>query len=301
MADALGVSVADKKLEYGPVAKLPNLILGASVAGLTAETRKSLCEPWPELVISAGRRTAPVARWIKSKSPTTRLVQIMDPGARSAEFDLLCVPAHDKPPSSPNTFVIPAAPHGMTGDRLREAAREWSPKLEKYPAPRIALMIGGSTRRRTFTDAMAGDLATGIRVAAGRLGASILVTTSRRTGTAVDAIEDILGDDAMVYRWDSGEENPYAGFLALAEAIVVTGESVSMCSEACATGKPVYIFAPDDLITPKHARLHESLFAGGYAKPFDGTIDLKWAPERLSVAADIADEIRTRGLLPKSA
>ena len=32
------------------------------------------------------------------------------------------------------------------------------------------------------------------------------------------------------------------GYLALADALVVTGESASMLAEACATGKPVYIY-----------------------------------------------------------
>lgn len=301
VANALGVPIAEKDLEYGPIAKLPNMVLGASIAGLTANTKTALCEPWPELVISAGRRTAPVARWIKSRSPGARLVQIMDPGAGAQEFDLICVPAHDEPAPASNKLLIPAAPHGMTEQRLNAAAREWSPKLEEYAPPRIAVMIGGSTRRRTFTDPMARDLATQIRTEAGRLGASVLATTSRRTGNAVDVIAGILGDRAMLHRWDSGAENPYVGFLALADAIVVTGESVSMCSEACATGKPVYIYVPDGLITPKHARLHAALFEGGHAKPFDGEVDLKWVPERLSVAADIVAEIRARGLLPKGA
>ena len=158
-------------------------------------------------------------------------------------------------------------------------------------------MIGGSTRRKTFTSAMAQDLCHRGNTVAADLNGALLVSTSRRTGDIVDTISEELNASAMLHRWDSDDENPYVGYLALADAIIVTGESVSMCSEACATGKPVYIFAPHDLITPKHGRLHQTLYDGGYAKPFDGAIDLAWKPNTLNVADDIASEIRSRGLM----
>jgi hypothetical protein len=45
------------------------------------------------------------------------------------------------------------------------------------------------------------------------------------------------------YRWTpQPTENPYFGFLGLADSIIVTGDSMSMVAEACATRKPVYIF-----------------------------------------------------------
>ncbi len=99
-----------------------------------------------------------------------------------------------------------------------------------------------------------------------------------------------------LFRWDSGEENPYLGFLAAANVVVVTGESVSMCSEACATGKPVYIFAPDGLITDKHARQHQALIEGGHARLFAGTLG-PFDALPLATAPEIAGEIRRRGLI----
>jgi mitochondrial fission protein ELM1 len=38
------------------------------------------------------------------------------------------------------------------------------------------------------------------------------------------------------------EDNPYFGYVAGADALVVTGDSESMIAEACATGKPVYVY-----------------------------------------------------------
>ncbi len=44
--------------------------------------------------------------------------------------------------------------------------------------------------------------------------------------------------------WDGKGENPYATFLAHADALIVTADSVNMNGEAAATGKPVYVFEP---------------------------------------------------------
>jgi hypothetical protein len=41
---------------------------------------------------------------------------------------------------------------------------------------------------------------------------------------------------------NKGEENPYYGYLALADQFIVTGDSVSMMTEATATGRPVAIY-----------------------------------------------------------
>ena len=193
---------------------------------------------------------------------------------------------------------IAAAPHRLTPAHLAEVAGAWWTRVTDLPSPRVALIVGGSTRRRTFTDDMARALCEQAGAATRALGGALMVTTSRRTGASVAAVEDALGGTPhQLYRWDQAGENPYQAYLGLADAIIVTAESVSMCSEACATGKPVYLFAPDALITPKHARLHDILIKGGHARLFAGELDLSWRPEPLNVATGIADEIRRRGLL----
>jgi uncharacterized protein len=62
VAEALGWPFEVKELRFGRLAKLPNLMLGHSLAGLTENSRAALTSPWPDLVIAAGRRSAPVAR-----------------------------------------------------------------------------------------------------------------------------------------------------------------------------------------------------------------------------------------------
>jgi len=71
------------------------------------------------------------------------------------------------------------------------------------------------------------------------------VTTSRRTPDDFsDRLFAGISDPACRHRWSAAGDSPYAAFLALAERIVVTGDSASMLAEATALGKPVYLFDP---------------------------------------------------------
>ena len=300
VAKVLGLPYERKDIAYGPLVRLPNALLGASFAAITAESREGLTPPWPDLVIGAGRRSAAAARKIKKLSGgRTRLVHVMHPGAGAGDFDLIAQPAHDARPASENTITIPAAPHGVTPDVLEDAGKEWEAQLSDLPQPRIALMIGGSTRRREFGPEMAAEVG---RLAAGLArgkGGSLMVSTSRRVeesedpGTVPALLDAISGVPSYIYRWGDAAGNPYMGYLAMADAVVVTGDSVSMSTEACARQVPVYIYEPAALITPKHKRFHDFLFDGGYARPLRAETDWQdWTHPPLNPAEDVARAIR---------
>ncbi len=300
IAMALGLPHTIKEIRYTAAGRLPNAVMGASFGGLTAESRAALTAPWPDLVIAAGRRTGPVARAIKQRNDGhTFLVQSMHPGSAGAdEFDLIAVPRHDRRKPAVNLLEVIGAPHRVTAERLAEAARLWAPQFAALPTPRIAVIVGGSTRRHQFTEAMAMELGRQTSAMASSAGGSLLVTTSRRTGRSpAAALIEALSVPQRVHRWGDAGDNPYMGFLALADAIVVTGDSVSMCSEACATSAPVYIYAPASLVSDKHARLHRDLFASGYARLLEGRFD-PWNHPPLNAATAIAAVIRERLSLP---
>ena len=92
--------------------------------------------------------------------------------------------------------------------------------------------------------------------------------------------------------WDGQGENPYLGFLALADAFVVTEDSVSMISEAASTGKPVYVAALEG--GGRRFRLfHHNFRAAGITRPFDGTLDF-WQYDPPDDTARVAAEVRRR-------
>ena len=134
--------------------------------------------------------------------------------------------------------------HRVTEERLRAAAADWAPRLSALPGPYLAVVIGGNSGPFTFDHAAAKRLARQASARAKEMGASLLVTTSARTPRdKINSFERALDVPAEIFRWSKDvAENPYFGFLALADEVIVTGDSMSMLTEACATRKPVHIF-----------------------------------------------------------
>lgn len=302
VARVLGLPFEQKDIAYGPLVRLHNALLGASFAAITSQSRAGLTPPWPDLVISAGRRSASVARKIKRLSGgRAKLVHIMHPGAGAGDFDIIVQPAHDARPAGSNSLTVHAAPHGVTAAVLAQAKVDWERAFAPLPRPLVALMVGGSTRRREFSPDMAAEVG---RLAAGlarQKGGALLLSTSRRVeesedpGTMPALLSAISGVPTYIYRWGDPAGNPYMGYLAHADAVVVTGDSVSMSTEACARPGPVYLYAPPPLITPKHKRFHDYLFSHGFARPLTAETRWEdWTHPVLNPAEDVAAAIRDR-------
>jgi mitochondrial fission protein ELM1 len=122
---------------------------------------------------------------------------------------------------------------------------------------------------------------------------SLLVSTSRRTGGAADDLLAAISVPHHAYRYRDSGENPYLGYLALADTVIVTGDSASMCTEACATGVPVYVYAPPGFVTDKHRRLHQCLFDQGCARSLGPRLET-WSYRALNSAETVAEEILRR-------
>jgi len=258
IAERLDAPFRTVPLEWGPLARVP--WPWPTLAGLTPAARAAFGPPWPKLAISAGRRSAPVALWLKRRG--VRVVHCMRPGFGAADFDLLVIGRHDDPRPAPNVMPILGATHRMSPARLAAARAEFA-ALAALPSPRVGLLVGGPVRAEGMAPGIAGAIAAQVAGFAG----SVMATASRRTGRAAeDAMAAALaGVPHRLFRWGDAGPNPYAGFLAWADALVVTGDSVSMLSEALATTGPVFIADPGGL-GPRHRRLAESLVAAGQAR-----------------------------------
>lgn len=304
VAGRLGWPVEQKEIRYNRWGKLPNLLLGGHCWHLTEASRRGLAAPYPALVIAAGRRTAPVALSIRAASPETRLVHCMWPDIHPELFDLILAPEHDKHKrNAANMLYTLGAPHGVTFTRLDEEAARWHARVNRLPRPHIALIVGGSARGGHYTLEDFKALAAYASSEAERLGGSLLITTSPRTGSAgAEAVRSLITVPHLFYEWRPEGENPYLGFLALSDAIIVTGDSISMCSEACTMGKPVYVFVPPHAGNPKQTFFRQELFARGHAKSHTSLISFDWQPIPLpDVAAMGAEMIRSHFMTARAA
>jgi mitochondrial fission protein ELM1 len=294
VAEALGWPFEVRELRFGRLARLPNLILGHSLAGLTENSRAGLAPPWPDVVIAAGRRSAPVARWLKERHPQAFLVQLMWPGSAKG-FDLIAVPEHDRARAAPNLIRTLGAPHRITAARLAEAGAAFAPLHADLPRPWIACLIGGSSRHGGFAPDDAARLAHDAIALAEARGGSLLVVTSRRTGAACEqeVADGLAGSPHVLHRWSRSGDNPYLGVLGSADAILVTADSASMCTEACASGRPVLLWRAGMRVPGKLERLHRRLEEDGHLQP----IGAPWPgrmPPALRPAETVARAIRER-------
>ena len=247
LAEALGRRYEVKRLRYRRLELLTNLLFDATLLGRIGAQSSPLGPPWPSLVLSAGRRSEPIARWIRKRAERApKLVHLGRPWRPIEDFDLVI--ATPQYPLEPRAGVLrnPLPLHSVTPERLAAAASAWRTRLAHLPRPRTALLVGGNSELFTLGARAAAQLAREASAMARASGGSLLVTTSARTSRrAAAALRAAIDAPAEIFRWGDGAvDNPYWGYLALADAFIVTGDSVSMLTEACATGKPVHIFDP---------------------------------------------------------
>ncbi len=215
-----------------------------TVAGLRVASRDGLRPPWPDLVLTAGRRNELVARWVRARSGNhSRLVHLGRPWSRPERFDLVVSTPQYRLAPGWNVLVNPLPLHRLEPGALAGAAAAWRDRLPALPRPWIAVLLGGNSGAVVFTTALARALAEQLGRFAADLGGSLLLTTSPRTPPPfARALTEALTGPYHLQPWSAEpRNNPYQGFLALADRLVVTAESVSMITEALATGKPVYL------------------------------------------------------------
>ncbi|TAH32731.1 MAG: nucleoside-diphosphate sugar epimerase [Alphaproteobacteria bacterium] len=298
VAESLGLPFELKNIDYSCFAKLPNSILCAlnifSKNCLALMNPEILNGPSPHLIISAGRRAAYVAAWIKRRSPKTKIAQIMDPGFCYDYFDLLAIPAHDNFRSRHKNIVRTIGnPHRLTPEKLSDAKQQWQNMFAVLPSPRIGVLLGGESKGRGLTEGRAVDLLQQANNLAAKYKASLLISSSRRTPQSIAGkISSLVSVPYYFYDWQSGGNNPYVGILASAEAVIVSGDSTGMITEACGTGKPIYIYSPKGMVPVKHERLHRQLINQNQAYMLDDSINFLASKSMPSAASDIVAVIR---------
>lgn len=268
--------------------------------------------PWPRIVAGAGWRTGPATLWIGARGRAARpdgtlTVQLQDCGIDPAYFDVVAVPRHD-PLRGANVVVTEGALHKVTPAALAAAAAAAPARLRALPRPRVAVLIGGDSRAYRLDRDTAAALGSRLARLAASTGAGLMATVSRRTSpAAAEALRaGLAGQDApnqgapdqsgpepaTIAFWDGAGDNPYLAYLALADALVVTGDSVSMLSEAAATGKPVHLV---DLPggSDKFARFHANFARLGITRPFADRLE-EWRYDPPDDADRVARAIRAR-------
>lgn len=273
LAEAIGLPFRLHELRNVRLPLPPSLqrFLPASFLLRQTELEPRLSGAWPRLVISVGKRAAPIALAVKRASGgTTLAVHIHDPKLPLRLFDLVAVPEHDGV-TGENVIQTRGSLHGVTPEKLFDAGRKFAGQTDPLPSPRIAVLLGGKSRAFDFPPETARALGRKLSGVAKEFGGSLLVTSSYRTpADALAALKDEI-DQIPSFIFEGDGENPYLAFLGAADFIVVTEDSVNMVTEAAGTGKPVYV----ETLPGKSKRLgsfHTRMREDGITRAFEGTL-----------------------------
>lgn len=251
----------------------------------------ALTPPWPDLLITSGRKSIAAARYIKKMSHgKTILVHIQDPRYWSKGFDLVAVPEHD-PLRGDNVIVTKGSPNKITPEGTNNAKADFL-ALESLKSPRIAVLIGGTSKAYHMTRSITEKLVNDLSHLNQSLNASLMITCSRRTGAENQSILETHLKNDTNYFWDGQGKNPYLAMLGHADYILVSADSASMISESCTTGKPVYMIDLEGG-SKRISAFHNNIMRHGALKPFNGRLE-PFSYEPFNDAEMVAKEIKKR-------
>ncbi|MEE3626771.1 mitochondrial fission ELM1 family protein [Nitrospirillum sp. BR 11752] len=296
LAEAVGATPVVKRIHLKTPWRQLSPYLPLSLDSSLAPDSDPLAPPWPDLLITSGRQAVGAALAIRRRSGGhTFCVHIQNPGVPFGLLDLVVMPAHDRK-DGPNVVESLGALHRVTTARLATEAARFAPQLDHLPRPRVAVLVGGSNGVYQLTPAVTAQLADRLADLA-RRGMGLMVTPSRRTGAENEAVlrhrlagPDLPPNAAVV--WDGTGPNPYFGYLGLADAVLCTGDSVSMVSEAASTGKPTYVIGLEGT-SAKFDRFHALMVERGVTRPFTGVVE-DWTPAPLDDTPRVAAEVVRR-------
>lgn len=283
---------------------------------LAAMARQDVEREGPLLVVASGRDTAAVSALVKKlASQDTLVVQIQLPRRNVEQYDMVITPQHDyhaltpvayqevprflrpwlslRRPPDKHVVLTTGALHHADAAMLRVAAARWHDELAPLSKPLLVVNIGGPARHCKYGQDLALELISGLKRVLNTCG-SVRISFSRRTPPKIaNLIWKEMSAYPKVYIWDNQGPNPHLGHLAWADAFVITADSISMLSEACSTGKPVYVIGGEKCRW-KFGAFHKSLRLRGVIRSFTGAEDIgeSWSYPPLNDNAEAAARVR---------
>jgi len=238
---------------------------------LFARRKDHMDPPWPDVLVATGRASLPYAIALKRlKKDQIFTIQTQNPRLHASLFDLVVPPRHDLL-TGPNVEPILGAPNKVNDTYLRLGHQAIVTRIAHLPRPLVAVLIGGKSKHHKMPNSWTERLCDQLLDLVKNQQVGLMVTASRRTGETNRKILASKLNGANIFFWDGRGENPYAGFLASADYIIVTSDSTNMLAEAAATGKPVYVaHLPGG--SSKFRRFLKDLAEYGAARPFTGKL-----------------------------
>ncbi len=244
LAEALGWPYEHKALRFGRLGRIEGRLLGASTLAVDRNRSAPLAPPWPDVVISAGGRCVPVARWIREQDQgRTRLVHVGRDGGETADlFDAVVTPAYTRLWPHPHRIETAA----LLTRRPRRLAASRKPGDEPFgdaPEPHVLLLLDAPAGARLNPDAVR-RMGWAVGRLAEQAGGSVRAVAGAGVGPALVAAlaRGVGGADRVESADRAAEGAVVSDRVAAADIVVVAGNDASLVSEAVSGSRPVYIY-----------------------------------------------------------
>lgn len=246
---------------------------------LSPAAYQALCRIKADVVISTGSWNAPVNHLI-SQEHQARSICVLNPNILSYKrFDKIFLPEHDREKDEAypaNVVFTKGAPNLITDAYLQtysDLLMQRYSHLKLRNKLMVGLLLGGDTKDYILDEMQARILVHQVKEAAEQLDADILVTTSRRTSARVEHLvvrefRKYARCPFLVIANRMNIPEALGGILALSDVLVVTGDSMSMVSEAASSGKKTVVVPikkrSEKTDDHKHNRFVDRLNEEGY-------------------------------------
>ena len=246
-----------KRLVSRPEWVVPKPRVRSTLDHLDLDASDPLEPPWPDLVLTIGRRPSMAGRWLAEQAGgRTKLVLVGKPSGSIEPYDLVIVSAEAFLPPSPRVMTIDLPLMRVDPAAVAAEAGLWRTRLRDLPRPWVAFLLGGPTGPFRYDDVLVDRVLSGAREVSETAGGTPFFVTSRRTpASVVQRLRRELPPAARLYAWGDEEAgNPYLALLGMADALLVTADSISMLTEAARLGRPLSVIP---VSTPGLGRLDQ--------------------------------------------
>jgi hypothetical protein len=145
--------------------------------------------PWPDLIITIGRRPSMAALWIREQSGgRTKIVRVGKPSGPLGDYDLVIAGAEAQWPPVPNVMGITLPLMRIDEAAVAAAKVAWTERFADLPRPLIAVLVGGPTGPFAYNRTVTEGLLTLATEIIGDGGTPYFTTSRRTPGNLVEAL-----------------------------------------------------------------------------------------------------------------
>jgi len=242
-----------------------------------------------DLVISCGRKSVIPSIFLKKKNPKLFTIHIQNPKVDSKHFDKVISPMHDKY-YGPNVIHSEGAIHYITYEEIQAAKDYLANKIKSKKI--VSIILGGPNKYYSFSYEQLNEIFNSIKNTFIGKGYEVIIVPSLRTPKKIiELAKKEMSKFGHVV--DSVDKQAYLSAYALATYVVVTCDSISMISEAMASGKPIYVaHMKEKKNIYRFKRFFELFERMGIIKNNILSLDKTWTYKKHNEAIKIANKLK---------